>query len=197
MCVVFEKEPLCKPLLKDITPVILGLRGDAGVDDLPVRLWEGYFELVININIHYYYTCIFLSPLSLPGLAVSRSGTDCRLSPCVDDGLLYLEVLWNTPLHSWTGVASEASVTCSTKNISENPSLGCAIIIITCAASVRHLRLWDVADEPSVCVVEVESSESPSEGDSDDHGVINDEPFIAVGGWRRERAVCVRARRWL
>ena len=143
MCVVFEKEPLCKPLLKDITPVILGLRGDAGVDDLPVRLWEGYFELVININIHYYYTCIFLSPLSLPGLAVSRSGTDCRLSPCVDDGLLYLEVLWNTPLHSWTGVASEASVTCSTKNISENPSLGCAIIIITCAASVRHLRLWD------------------------------------------------------
>ena len=46
----------------DITPVILGLRGDAGVDDVPVRLWEGYFELVININVHYYYTMYLFFP---------------------------------------------------------------------------------------------------------------------------------------
>ena len=41
-------------------------------------------------------------------MVVTRSGSDCRMAPCVDDGLLYLEMLWNTPLHSWTGVASEA-----------------------------------------------------------------------------------------
>jgi hypothetical protein len=42
------------------------------------------------------------------GRLVSRQGADCKMELCVEDGMLYTEVLWNTPLHSWTGVASEA-----------------------------------------------------------------------------------------
>ena len=41
------------------------------------------------------------------------------------------------------------------------------------------------------------SSDADLEGDFYDHGPIVDQPLIAVGGRRRERAVCVRARRWL
>lgn len=47
------------------------------------------------------------------GKLVLRTGLSCAMAPCEDDGprgvgTLYTEVLWNTPLHSWTGVASEA-----------------------------------------------------------------------------------------
>eukprot|EP00039_Didymoeca_costata_P018146 m.332278 g.332278 ORF g.332278 m.332278 type:complete len:477 (+) comp16915_c0_seq1:238-1668(+) len=55
-----------------------------------------------------WFVCEKDTKLCLNGLLLERSGPQCEFPDCTEDEIIYSEILWNTPLHSWTGVASEA-----------------------------------------------------------------------------------------